>query len=291
VTSSEVGAVWANEPHFGPTGTGSALVAVTFPKAGVWVDYQTGQESYADDILLEYQAIAGEDPHTFQVIDLNGVPALAGVQDPGVPYTNGSVEFNAGGVRVTVFGRYDLTTMRAMAQSIVDRSEAPPEGLGRVDGVQLFPYFPPARQIDVADASATLGAAVVLPDTSLVQPSDAGPAWAERTCPAKPPPPLGGTLLACWVWVSFPSARLSVGYLRPPMYRGTQGEWQQQTRSYGDNAKVVELGIVPALAIEPRDPYPGSVEFDLDGTRVVVAGGYDTATLQDVAQSIVDRSK
>ena len=95
----------------------------------------------------------------------------------------------------------------------------------------------------------------------------------------------------CWIWLSFPSAGLSVGYLRPPMYVGTRDEWKLQARMYGDNAAAIELGNVPALAIEPADPYPGSVEFDLNGTRVVVAGNYDTATLENVAQSIVDQVK
>lgn len=291
VTPSTVGAVWANTPHLGPTGTGSAVVAVTFPTAGVWVNYQTGEVSYGDDVLLDYQAEARDDSSTFQVVDLNGVPALAAAQGPDQTITNGSVRFDAGGVTVTVFGRSDQTTLQAIARTIIDRSDAPPDGqLGRVGGVQLFQYLPPARKLDLADASKTLGAPLVLPDTPLVRASDAGPVWSERTCPAKVPPPAGGSLLACWIWVSFPSARLSIGYLRPPMYRGTQGEWALQARNYGDNAKVIELGSVPALAIEPRDPYPGSVEFDLGGTRVVVAGGYDTATLQAVAQSIVDRS-
>jgi hypothetical protein len=262
---------------------------VTFPAAGVWVNYEEGLNVYTDDVLLSYQAMARQNPGDFEVIDLNGVPALAA---PQTDRTTGSVEFTIGGVTVTIIGRADPTTMRAIAQSIVDRSEAPPDGqLGRVNGIQLFTYFPPARQVDVADASATLGAPVVLPDTSLVSPADVGQVWAERSCPEPEGQVTDANLLhACWIWVSFPSAGLSVGYLRPPMYDGTKNEWKLQARMYGDNAAAIELGSIPALAIAPQDPYPGSVEFDLNGTRVVVAGNYDTATLQAVAQSIVDRA-
>jgi len=129
----------------------------------------------------------------------------------------------------------------------------------------------------------------VLPDTQLAKASDAGPVWAERTCPA--PDSKLGSLHACWIWISFPSAQLSVGYLRPPMYAGTRGEWELQARQYGENARAVDLNGVPALAIGARAQYPASVEFDLRGTRIVVAGDHDTATLQAVALSIVDRSR
>lgn len=288
-SSSDVGTVWLNQPNLGPTmGSTSATAAVTFPAAGVWVEYERGVNTYTDDVLLQYQAFAHQDGGS-QVIDLSGVPALT--EDSGGT-SNRAIRFSVGGVTVVIIGRADLSTMRSMAQSIVDRSEAPPDGqLGRVNGIQLFPYFPPARPVDLADASATLGSPVVLPDTPLASASSAGPVWAERSCPAPEGVVTDASIVhACWIWISFPSTGLSVGYLRPPMYRGTRSEWKLQARTYGDNAHEVELGNVPALAIEPRDPYPGSVEFDLNGTRVVVAGNYDTATLRTVAQSIVDRA-
>jgi len=290
---SDIGTVWLEHHDRGPTlGNGTAGAAVTFPALGVWINYQTGDD-YTDDVLLEYQAIARQSAG-FQVIDLNGVPALANFETD--PTSVRSVEFSAGGVTVAILGSADPDTLRALAQSIIDRSEAPPAGqLGNVNGVQLFPYYPPARQIDLADATATMGAPVVLPDTSLVKPSDVGQVWAERNCPAATGRVTDASVLhACWIWVSFPSAGLSVGYLRPPMYYGTENEWKLQARTYGPTgatgAQEVHLGNVPALAIAPQDPYPGSVEFDLNGTRVVVAGKYDTATLQAVAQSIIDRA-
>lgn len=267
------------------------VVAVTFPSAHVFVEYQTGANRYYDSVLLLYQAIAREDARSFRVIDVAGVPALAGEENSDQTGKNfGSVMFDVGGARVTVFGHYDQATLQGLAQSIVQHSQAPPAGqLGQVGGVQLFPYVPPAKQISLSDASATLGAPVVVPDSPLVKPTDVGSVWAERSCPA-PDTALGRTP-SCWIWLSFPSAALSVGYLRPPMYAGTRGEWRLQATHYGDDAQVVDLDRLPALAVKPQGPFPGWIEFDLGGTRIVVAGDYDEPTLQTVAQSIVDRSR
>lgn len=282
--SPDPGPVWLSSDPL------ETIAAVTYPKARLWIDYWTGANVYNDDVLQLYNGIAHDSPG-FRVIDIDGIPALA-ISEDSAGTNPGSVMFQVSGLRVTIIGHQDDSTVLALARSIINGYAAPPVGqLGEVGGIQLFTYFPPGRQIDLADASGTLGAPVVLPDTSLASPSNAGPAWAERSCPAS-----DGSITeesfrhACWIWISFPSAGLSVGYLRPPQYRGTRGEWELQAGKYGDNAKVIELGNIPALAIEPQDPYPGSVEFDLDGTRVVVAGAYDTATLQDVAQSIVDRA-
>jgi hypothetical protein len=82
---------------------------------------------------------------------------------------------------------------------------------------------------------------------------------------------------------------LSVGYVRPPIYKGTEGEWGLWTNSPG--SEVVDLGGVPALLVPENGPFPAWLEFDVDGSRIVIGGDYDAATLQAVAQSIVDRSQ
>lgn len=300
VSRADIGKVLLLRPHIGPTGVlgdTRTAVGVNFRRRGVWVIYQvySGSPGDWDDVLLTYH-IVHEAPST-QLIDLDGVPAVASRSaacSPGVS----SVTFDAGGVLVTVFGYHDLATVESLARSIVDRSAEPPDGqLGRVDGIQLVNYLPPARQIELTDASAALGGRVVLPDTPLANAPAAGPVWAEGWCSA-PRPPTGVAAYAahpCWVWVSFPLTRVSIGYLRPAfvVHRRPQKvkQFARLARNYGDNAKVIELGHVLALAIEPRAPYPGSVEFELRGTRVIVAGGYDSARLREVAQSIVDRSK
>lgn len=279
----DVGRVWMRSIR------PETVVAVTFPRARVFIDYETGVNRYYDDVLLLYRGMARSAPRLFHVIDLGGVPALASRENSDDTGKNfGAVMFDAGGARVTVFGHYHEPTLVGLARSIVDRSQAPPAGqLGEAGGVQLFPYVPPANRISLADASATLGAPVVLPDSPLVQPSDAGAAWTERTCPASDREPWNEH--ACWVWVSFRSAALNVGFLRPPMYPGNRSEWELQAKDYGVGAEVVDLNGVPALAIREQGPFPGSVEFDLGGNRIVVAGDYDLATLKAAAQSIVDR--
>lgn len=285
VSAADVGSVWLNR-----AGGRLTVVAVTFPDAGVWIDYQRG-DNYDDDVLLQYRAIAREDRRSFKVIDLDGIPALAGGQSSDRVRKNlGSVEFYAAGIRVTVYGHDDRARLHAVAQSILDRSPAPPSGqLGQVGNAQLFTYFPPGKRIRLADASAALGAPVVLPDTPLAKASEAGPAWTERSCPARAS--RSHSLYACWLWISFPAAGLSVGYLRPPMYVGTGKEWRLQARLYGAGARTVDLNGARALAIAAAAPYPASVEFDLRGTRIVVIGGRDVAALQAVARSIVDRSR
>jgi hypothetical protein len=267
------------------------IAAVTYPAANLWIDYWAGVNTEQDDVLLLWRGLAHQDS-PMRVVDIDGVPALVGTENsqgsnPGV------VMFQVDGIRVEMVGHQDDSTMQALAQSIISGYPRPPAGqLGDVGGVELFTYFPPARRIDLATASATLGAPVVLPDTPLASHVTAGAVWSEHTCPAPTGRLTDEKLLNfCRIWISFPSTGLRVGYMRQPPYKGTRGEWELQARHYGDNAAVVDLGNVPALAIEPEDPYPGSVEFDLDGTRIFVAGNYDAATLESVAQSIVDRSK
>jgi hypothetical protein len=287
IGSPAVGPVWLS------TSGGESVAAVTYPAAGTWVGYRTGANRYYDDVLLLYQAIANEDRASFRVVYIDGTPALAAEENTDQTGGNpSSIMFDAGGAQVTIIGHQTLPKLQALAQSIIVGSAEPSRGqLGNVGGVQLFPSLADAHQIALADASATLGAPVVLPETSVARPSDVGQVWAEGRCPAS-----GATAQdaqdgrACWVWLSFPTVGLTVGYLRPPMYAGTRGEWELQAKQYGNATSVVDLRGVSALAIAPNGPFPGSVEFDLAGTRVVVAGKYAPARLQAVAQSIVDRA-
>jgi hypothetical protein len=84
-----------------------------------------------------------------------------------------------------------------------------------------------------------------------------------------------------------------VGYIRPPAYLGTGKEWRLQARGLRSHGSAVHLDGVPALSIHQDlgAGYPGRVELDLGGTRLVVAGHYAPARLQEVARSIVDRSR
>ena len=91
VSASDAGPVWMN------SGGSVTVIAVTFPNAGLWIDYQRG-DNYNDDVLLQFRAIARQAPRIFRVIDLRGVPALAGAQNSDQTGTNfGSIEFYAAG--------------------------------------------------------------------------------------------------------------------------------------------------------------------------------------------------
>jgi hypothetical protein len=281
-SAAGAGAVWvAGSPQV-------TNVAITYPTADVWVHY-TWPASYDggyDDQLLRYHT---HDPLTHTVL-LDGVPAQVvfhGWQQRRWRDFYPSVHFDAGGVEVAIWGHRDEATLEAIARSIVDRSASPPAGqLGAVGGVQVYPYLGHGRQIPLSDASATLGSPVILPAVSM----DGAQAWAEGTCP-HPAADLATTEV-CAVWVSFPRSGLSVGYIRPPAYRGTGPEWRLQARGLRHSGKAVHLDGRPTLSIQrnPGAGYPGRVELDLAGTRIVVAGDYSAARLQDVARSIVARS-
>jgi hypothetical protein len=270
VNASDAGAVWTSGS------AQSVAVAVTYPGADVWVRYSrplADEGGYGD-------RLAGK-----KVTILDGVPTQVFFHDWTRAHWRGfypSVEFAAGGTDVAVIGHQSKTTLEAIARSIIDRSAKPPAGqLGDVEAIQVYPYLPSARQIALADASSTLGAPVALP-------GDPSQAWAEGTCPHPDAAP--GSTEFCAVWVSFRGSSLSVGYVRPPQYVGTRGEWKLSKR-LGRSAHVLNVDGVPALAID-RDRakgYPGRISFDLDGNRVVVAGDYATARLRAVARSIVDR--
>jgi hypothetical protein len=151
--------------------------------------------------------------------------------------------------------------------------------------------YPGARQIPVADASTTFGAAVILPNTSLVQPSDATEAETVGDCPYNP---TDTTSSNCSVSVAF-GAQLSVGYTRP-LQPDTPG-WYSDYTQHVPAAQVISLEGLPALEIPesgsgPQGPgsSPGWVLFALGQTQVDVAGYQDSATLEAAAQSIIDQA-
>lgn len=288
VSPSDAGPVWMSStyPYF-------TVVAVTYPGANVWVTYSwpVSNDGGYDDRLLRYHTTGNSSTHT---VLLDGVPAQGVFHSWKKFGWSGfypSMRFAAGGVDIRVVGRQKKATLEAIARSIVDRSEQPPAGrLGDIAGVQVYPYLRHGRQIFISNAAATLGAPVVLPDSPLT-PAGGADAWAEGTCPHPGARP--ATTEVCAVWVSYPGSRLGVGYIRPPAYLGTGKEWRLQARLLGGRSSAVKLDGVPALSIHrnPAAGFPGRVELDLGGTRVVVAGDYSPTRLQEVARSIVARSR
>ena len=147
---------------------------------------------------------------------------------------------------------------------------------------------PPAKQIALRDASAALGAPVVLPNTALVTPSDASQVWEQ--CHIS----VNDRCTAMAVWVKFPAQGVTVRYT-PGAYGDPLRMYQGVAQSDGDRAKVVRLSSVPVLMIPEVPKHPVStatwIEFALNGITISVEGHYaDPSPLEAVAQSIIDQS-
>ncbi len=141
----------------------------------------------------------------------------------------------------------------------------------------------PWQTIALSDASTALGAQVVLPNTDFVQPSDAASQARTPGCSAD----------SCAIFVSFPAQSLGISYTRPAPFADPRAQWAADVRTapaHHAEAQLVDLNGVPGDYID----YPGVkrlIQFVIGGTWIVVGGpgDYDRATLQAVAQSIVDR--
>ena len=138
----------------------------------------------------------------------------------------------------------------------------------------------PLGSIPLAAASSRLGAPVVLPETALVQPADA--AATVRAVGVR------GT--AVEVSVSFPAPKLTISYIRPAPDDPLAG-YRADVKQSNSGAQIVALGGTPALFVPQQETAPSWIEFVTGGTAVVVQGNHDEATLETVAQSIVDRSR
>jgi hypothetical protein len=137
------------------------------------------------------------------------------------------------------------------------------------------------QETTLAAASTALGASIVLPSTSSVQASDAGATWQISGS--------SGTMVA----VTFPSQGLMVEYRRPIPYSDPSTEYQGLTQSV-PSSQVVSLNGTPAFLIPQNSDSTGAnfgvVLFEVNGTEVRVMGHNDNATLEAIAQSIIDRA-
>jgi hypothetical protein len=170
-----------------------------------------------------------------------------------------------------------------------DRTNAPPRGTVPT-GLQSSVGSPPtvdhpllgAKQVSLAAAATAIGRPIVLPDTSLVGASDAGPAW------------VNGALPAVTAAVTFPSEGMFIEYTLPPPADPT-ATYQAIAREDPRTFETVVLNGGTALAVKQDSDQTGrnfgGVIFVLNGVEIRVFGHYDEATLQTVAQSIVDRSQ
>jgi hypothetical protein len=139
------------------------------------------------------------------------------------------------------------------------------------------------KEVTLAEAAAAIGEPVVLPDTSLVGPADVGAVWG-NTGPdwARYHPTEGN------VAVTFPAQRVIVSYQLPGL--GSASGYTSDAKQI-PGAAVIELSGTPALAM-PQDPAKqqfGVIVFRVGGLGIQVLGPYDEATLETIAQSILDR--
>jgi hypothetical protein len=138
------------------------------------------------------------------------------------------------------------------------------------------------QQVSLADAGTDLGGPVTLPDSAQAKPSDVGAVWAENSS--------GEGQKLVDVAVTFPKQGLVVRYARPPIPDPLSN--YQVAVSNSEGSLIYLNGGVPALADQSQLPDGsnwGFVQFVAGGMTIVVMGHPDRATLQSVAQSIIDQ--
>lgn len=151
-----------------------------------------------------------------------------------------------------------------------------------------------AKQTTLADAPATLGGPVVLPDSPVAAPETAGTVWVASLGDAQTGP--SETTVA----VTFPTQGLIFEYTRPAPSDGSAAHFQAMAQGAvsptgAQIAQVITLsGGVPALAVQQNSDATGAnfgeVIFNTGGTEVRVMGHSPEETLQSLAESILARS-
>jgi len=255
---------------------GTCFLTVKFPSQSVTIEYnrptgQPGPAGFAADVQ-QMQEEAARHPGSGQadLLDLNGVPAMFSTGDYSLGAEgSASIHFIVGETAVTISGAQNEATLQGLAQSILDRTPSP-------------------VQVGLAHASSVLGAPIVLPQTDLVQPSDAA-STAIAACS-----PSADAATPCQVTVDFPSLTdhyvpLTIRYVRPTP--ADPGVSYRNVVEQIKGAKIVSLNGVQAIFVPgPAGAYPSWLEFVAGGTDVTVQGNYDEATLQAIARSILTQS-
>lgn len=170
-----------------------------------------------------------------------------------------------------------------------------PHGSGGTDLVTPLPTLQHplpygSTQTTLSDAATMLGVPLLLPDTTFVQPSDAGPVWVDGTGPPSP------TAVA----VTFPAQDVIIEYIRPAPSDGSAAHFQSMTQSMpsrngGSEGHVITLnGGVAALAVQQNSDDTGhnfgEIIFNMAGSEIRVMGHYEEATLETLARSILSQS-
>lgn len=263
----------------------SCAIFVSFPAQSLGINY-TRPAPFPDPRAQWAADVQTAPAHhaEAQLVDLNGIPGDY-IDYPGVKRL---IEFVIGDTWVVVGGPgdYDKATLQAAAQSIVDQEGV---GSGQIIGpagamaTMDHPLGGFGRPVSLAAAASELGGQVTLPNSAQVTPSDVGAVWAATAS--------GEGERSVSVGVTFPAQGLIIQYLRPPI-PDPLSNYQGFVKDSPGSRVIYLNGGVPARAIpQTSDPSSwGSIEFVAGGTTILVMGQVDQATLQPVAQSIVDRS-
>lgn len=140
-----------------------------------------------------------------------------------------------------------------------------------------------SKKVTLADAAAAIGEPVVMPDTSLVGPRSIRAVWASVDPIQAVYHRTEGNAA-----VTFPTHSVIVTYR---IGGGSSAARYAADAEQITGATVIDLHGTPALAIpqNPGEKQFGVIVFGIDGLEIQVIGPYDEATLEAIAQSIVDR--
>jgi len=108
-----------------PSGRRVCMIWIPFPGESVSLVYQRPAPRWLRT-RRQYEIEAkhmNKNRHEAEVLDLDGVPALAINENIAGQHNPGSISFVVGGTRVVVAGKRHTAVLRAIAQSIVERSK------------------------------------------------------------------------------------------------------------------------------------------------------------------------
>ncbi len=131
----------------------------------------------------------------------------------------------------------------------------------------------------MAAAIKAFGSPVVMPNTSVLQPADAGPVW-DSVGP-------GQAVVA----VTFPSKGIYIDYIKPAPYSDPASGLQAMSAGF-TSSRVIQLnGATPALYIpqnsDDTGSSPGVVLFETAGAEIRIVGHNDEPTLETIAESML----
>ena len=140
-----------------------------------------------------------------------------------------------------------------------------------------------AKAVTMAEATKAFGSQLALPSISVVRPTDAGAIW-ESVHPGE---------ATATVAVTFPSRGIFIDYIKPAPFSDPASGYKEMTAAFAVSQVVNLNGTTPALYVEQNSDDTGanfgSVTFEANGAEIRVLGHNDQATLEAIAQSILEQ--